>query len=94
MENWRITSGPRRYHQACDGPDIDVGWSWTIERVGHEQPIRVEVAGGRLHSTDLPADSVYAVRTRGRSAVEQCLGEIHPPTRIKVTTVGLVAEYA
>ena len=94
MANWNITSGPRRYSNAQDDADIDVGWSWTIERAAEEREVRVEVAGGRLGLTDLPPDSVYAARTRGRSAVEQHLQAINPPTRIKITTAGLLEFYA
>ena len=59
MANWNITSGPRRYSNAQDDADIDVGWSWTIER-----------------------------------AAEQHLQAINPPTRIKITTAGLLEFYA
>jgi hypothetical protein len=92
--NWNITSGPRHYNKAQDGADIDVGWIWTIERAIEMRDIRVEVAGGRPRLADLPPDSVYAIRTRGRSAVEQHLNATNPPARIKITTAGLLDLYA
>jgi len=85
---WRIVEGPREYKQTSEGADIDVGWVWEIDRAGERRTIRVEVAGGRLHSAHLPHDSQQAIRTQGRSAVEALLREPDPPTRVLVTSSG------
>jgi hypothetical protein len=91
---WKIASGPRKYKRACYGDDIDIGWSWTLERAGNERPIRVEVAGGRLNVLrDLEEDSVAAIRSQGRTAIAEYLEESEPPIRIKVTSGGLLSYY-
>ena len=88
-EHWEITAGPREYLQAPEGDDIDVGWSWDIERPGERRTVRVEVAGGRLNARDLPDDSQEAIQTRGHSAIVPLLGEPDPPTRVIITSSGI-----
>jgi hypothetical protein len=91
---WTIASGPRKYNRARYGDDIDVGWSWTIERAGRERAIRVEVAGGRLNFLRcLVEDSVAAIHSQGRTAIADCLEDPEPPMRIKVTSGGLLSYY-
>jgi hypothetical protein len=89
VEAWRVAGGPREYTQTSDGADIDVGWAWELERGGDRRTIRVEVAGGRLGSAHLPDESQEAIRTQGRSALEELLGEPDPPTRVLVTSSGI-----
>jgi hypothetical protein len=74
------------------GSDIDVGWSWRVEREdAWPRWIWVEVAGGRLHSADLPAESREAIRTHGASAVDAVLDEDEPPPRLLVSSFGVRA---
>lgn len=91
-ESWRITGGPREYTSTSDGADIDVGWAWDIKREDESRVVRVDVAGGRLHSTDLSSESQDAVRTRGRTALEPMLDRIEPPTRILITSAGIFTQ--
>lgn len=88
-EAWRIIEGPREYSQTAEAADIDVGWSWQIEREGERRTIRVEVAGGRLDMADLPRESQEAIRTQGKSAIMPLLKESDPPTRLLVTSSGI-----
>jgi hypothetical protein len=91
---WTIASGPRTYNRAHYGDDIDIGWSWTLERAGRERGIRVEVAGGRLNFLRcLVEDSAAAIHSRGRTAIADYLEEPEPPMRIKVTSGGLLSYY-
>src|SRR6266516_5046585 len=85
-EAWRIVDGPREYTQTEDGADIDIGWAWRIERGGETRNIRVEVAGGRLSSRELPRDSQEAIATNGQSAITPLLHQAEPPTRVLVTS--------
>lgn len=89
VEAWRVASGPREYTQTSEGADIDVGWVWELERGGDRRSIRVEVAGGRFGSAHLPDESQEAIRTQGRSALEELLVEPDPPTRVLVTSSGI-----
>ena len=89
VEAWRVAGGPREYTQTSDGADIDVGWVWELERGGDRRSIRVEVAGGRFGSAHLPDESQEAIRTQGRSALEELLVEPDPPTRVLVTSSGI-----
>jgi len=89
VEAWRIVEGPREYSQTPEGADIDIGWTWQIEREGEQRTIHVEVAGGRLGVGELPPESQDAIRTRGESAVAPLLTEVDPPTRVLVTSGGI-----
>jgi hypothetical protein len=89
VEAWRIVEGPREYTQTEEGADIDVGWSWQIEREGERRTIRAEVAGGRLGMADLPRESQDAIATQGRSAITPLLTRPEPPTRVLVTSSGI-----
>ena len=88
-ERWRIAAGPREYEKGADEADIDIGWAWEIERQGESRTVRVEVAGGRLTSRDLPDDSKLAIRTHGRSAIVALLADPDPATRVLITTSGI-----
>ncbi len=88
-EPWRIAEGPREYSQTAEAADIDVGWAWQIEREAERRAIRVEVAGGRLGTSDLPRESQDAIRTQGRSAITPLLTEHDPPTLVLVTSSGI-----
>jgi hypothetical protein len=88
-EAWRMVDGPREYTQTGDGADIDIGWAWQIERGGENREIRVEVAGGRLGSRELPPESQEAISTHGQSAITPLLHQPEPPTRVLVTSSGI-----
>jgi len=88
-ERWQVVDGPREYVQTSEGADIDIGWAWDIARAGERRTVRVEVAGGRLGSRDLPEDSQEAIATRGRSAIMPLLAEPEPQTRVLVTSSGI-----
>jgi fido (protein-threonine AMPylation protein) len=88
-ERWQVVGGPREYTQIPEGADIDIGWAWDIERKGERRAVRVEVAGGRLGSRDLPTESQEAIATRGRSAIAPLLVQPEPPTRVLVTSSGI-----
>jgi hypothetical protein len=79
----------RRTSQTEEGADIDLGWAWEVERAGERRTIRVEVAGGRLGSGDLPRESQDAIATQGRSAIMPLLTQPEPPTRVLVTSSGI-----
>lgn len=85
---WQIVSGPRTFDE-LGGFDMDVGWAYDIERGAERRTISVIVAGGRRNSKELPDESVRAVRSRGRSAVQGVLDRDAPPRYISVTTGGL-----
>lgn len=89
-ERWHIAAGPREYERGADGADIDIGWAWDIRRHGEQRTVRVEVAGGRLNSRDLPDDSREAIQTRGRSAIAPLLAESDPATRVLITSSGIL----
>ena len=86
---WQITSGPREYHTAPDGADIDVGWAWDLQRDQEQRTVRVEVAGGRLDLASLPEQARDAIRSQGRSALLQFLTSEEPPTRVLITSSGV-----
>ena len=89
MAGWRIVAGPVEFTSTPDGADIDMGWRWTIERDAVTRDVRVEIAGSRFDSSNLPDEAVKAVTSRGKSAVEAVLGEDQPPTRIVVSSAGV-----
>lgn len=91
-ESWQIVGGPREYTSTSDGADIDVGWAWDIEREDQSRLVRVEVAGGRLNSVDLPSESQEAVRTRGRTALQPLLDRAEPPSRVLITSSGIFTQ--
>ena len=93
MQPWNIVGGPRKYGER-EGEDIDLGWAWDIAHGDERRIIRVEVAGGRLDDETLPEECQRAIRDQGRSAITMYLGEDDPPTRIVVTSGGLMLERA
>ena len=88
-ESWQILAGPAEYHRGADGADIDIGWSWELERRGERRRVRVEVAGGRLTAVDLPDDAQRAIETHGQSAIAPLLTEPEPATHVLVTNSGV-----
>ena len=88
-EPWQILAGPAEYHRGADGADIDIGWSWELERRGERRRVRVEVAGGRLTAVDLPDDAQRAIETHGQSAIAPLLTEPEPATHVLVTNSGV-----
>jgi len=93
MQPWNIVGGPRKYDdERGGGEDIDIGWAWDIGRGGDRRIVHVEVAGGRLEQSDLPDECARAIRDQGRSAIEMHVDEDVPPTRIVVTSGGLMVE--
>jgi hypothetical protein len=90
MAKWRRVGEPFEYGATGDGADIDIGWSWRISRVGAgDRHVRVEVAGGRLLTTDLSDESRRAIRSKGASAVDAVLDEELPPGRLIVASLGV-----
>ena len=88
-EPWQIVGEPAEYHRGAEGADIDVGWTWDIERNGERRKVRVEVAGGRLTSVDLPDDAQRAIDSHGRSAIAPLLTDLEPATDVLVTSSGV-----
>jgi hypothetical protein len=90
VAKWHRVGGAEEFGTTPDGSDIDIGWSWRVERegAGHRY-IWVEVAGGRLNSAELPDESCEAIRTRGASAVDAVLDEDEPPPRLLVSSFGV-----
>jgi len=88
-EPWQIVGEPVEYHRGADGADIDVGWTWDIERNGERRRVRVEVAGGRLTSVDLPSDARRAIETQGHSAIARLLTDLEPATHVLITSSGV-----
>jgi hypothetical protein len=89
VNRWRIIGGPRQYLHSAIGAGIDVGWAWTIQARGKNRQVRVEVAPGVLGSGVLASDSLRAIETQGRSAVEKHLVDVGPPIHITVTSGGV-----
>jgi hypothetical protein len=87
---WAIVGNSRKYER--EGADIDVGWVWELARGAERRTLRVEVAAGLLVRTDLPSECRRTIRDRGRSESSMYLSEDAPPTRIFVTTSGLMVE--
>jgi hypothetical protein len=81
------------FESSGDSADIDVGWSWLIERDGAERrPLRVYVAAGVLAAAEqdeLHEDSREAIRTQGASAVDAWLDVEDPPERIVVSRLAV-----
>jgi len=92
VQPWAIVGQPRKYAQR-DGADIDVGWAWDLAHTTERRLVRIEVAKGHLGRSDLPDECKRAIRDRGRSAVSAHLDADDPPSRIVVTSAGLMVEY-
>jgi hypothetical protein len=88
--SWSIVGGPQEYRKSPDGAYIDIGWQYELERKGETRTIRVELAGGRPAQSQLPTECRQVVATRGAAAVAQVLDRAEPPTRILITSAGLI----
>ncbi len=78
------------FRDSPDGASVDIVWSWRVGRLGAGQrQVKVEVAGGCLHSRDLPQESQEAIRTLGASAVDAFQDEDEPPHRLVVSSLGV-----
>jgi hypothetical protein len=88
VQPWNIIDGPRRVDDPREG-DYDIGWVWAIARGGERRNVVVYVAGGRLGSNELADESNRAIRTSGRSAVADVLGDEDPPRTLVVTSAGV-----
>jgi hypothetical protein len=89
MAKWRRAAGPFLLEEPRD---VDVSWSWRVTREGYgSRIVRVDVAPGWLHSTELSAESRRAVKTEGASAVDAFLDEEEPPPLIVVSALGVQA---
>jgi hypothetical protein len=89
--SWVIASGPREFGD-LQGFDMDVAWSYDLERDGYRRPVSVVLGRGCL-GADLPDDAYRAVVTQGRSAVEAVCERDEPPRYLLVSRDG-VAERA
>jgi hypothetical protein len=95
VAKWRRVGKPFEFRTTGDGAEIDVGWSWRIERKGADHRfVRVEVALGSRYAEDLLAASRLAIATQGASAVDLVLDEETPPERIVVDSLGVRARAA
>jgi hypothetical protein len=87
---WEITGslGP----EGRAGYDAS-GWLWEIRKEGEEpRRVLVEITGSARavheNGAPLPSDTQEAIRTEGRSAVEEVVGLPDPPRVIQCGTNG------
>jgi hypothetical protein len=92
MAKWRRVGGAFEFRRTPDAADIDLGWSWRVERDDFDRRyVRVEIARGGMTALDLPRESREAIRTHGASVVDSVLDEDDPPLRLVVSTLGVRA---
>jgi len=72
---------------------MDTGWTYRIHRQDEIRTVRVIVAGGRLASTSLPADSRRAIESHGWSAVSDVLHLDEPPQVLIVSDAGVLPKH-
>jgi hypothetical protein len=65
-------------------------WAWEIRRGKETRKVRVEVSRTAIGEGEhgLNSETVEAVRTEGRSAVERILDRDDPPERLRFHTHG------
>lgn len=91
MVTWfRFADKPADVFRTTPDADVDIVWSWRVGRLGADpRHVKVEVAGGCLHSRDLPRESKEAIRTLGASAVDAFRDEDELPHRLVVSSLGV-----
>jgi hypothetical protein len=85
---WKISSGPQEVEPVADHARL----RFDLHRNSEERDVFVEVAGTAWHSEpdSLPSPLDEVVRSRGRSEVERHLERPEPPSRLIVTTRGVI----
>lgn len=87
---WSFSPGELiTFDSTPDGHNMDIGWKYRIHRGDEIRSIRVIVAGGRLASAALPAESRRAIESCGWSAVNEGLRLDDPPDVVIVGDTGV-----